>query len=152
MYCSVSEIAPYFLFTFDFYFFRLAPIVGEWRKYSAHSTRRALRPDILLAITDAIKIFRALIHREARCAVINSNRTVIRLTLRLDEEIDDAIAARATVLLGSFHRDAVPSANSNLSSRRDCIQSTLFTSVYSRGVRDCLSRLPSQAPTLAPFA
>lgn len=107
------------------------------------------RPDILLTTTDAIKIFRALIHREARCAVINSNRTVIRLTLRLDEEIDDAIAARATVLLGSFHRDAVPSANSNLSSRRDCIQSTLFTSVYSHGVRDCLS---SQAPTSAPFA
>lgn len=120
MYCSVSENCT----ILSFYLWRLFPppvALRCWRNTRfcpSHSVCRASYP-VLLATTNVIKIFCALIHREVRCVVINGNRTVIRLTLRL-EEIDDAIAARAIVsspLL--FHRDAVPSANSNLSSRQD---------------------------------
>lgn len=50
-------------------------------------------------------------HREAKCAVIGGNQTVIGLTLRVDEEIDDRFR-------GAFHRDAAPGANSDLSSPR----------------------------------
>lgn len=86
MRCDVQKLHCTFFLSPIIPFALLPFLVNE----GIHSSVRRILPVALHVIlptffwltTNVIKIFRTLVRREARCAVINGNRTVIRLTLR----------------------------------------------------------------------
>lgn len=87
-YCSVSEIALYFLVISDSHFFHLALVVGERRNNSAHCVRRASRLDVPLV--NVIKIFRALVRgemcrhqRQSNCHQVDTPTPMGKLTMQL---------------------------------------------------------------------